>query len=207
MWPADALNELQSRGVPDEACFPYASAFDANGNPSCSTRTDRNQRAYKITGSTVLATMAQRKAWLAANGPVCAVIHVYDDFYTYHSGVYSHVSGNHAGYHCIEIVGYSDVENCWIAKNSWGPGWGDHGFFKIAYGQCGIDETSADVDPGGATNQFPMWASTTWSCPPLRRTGVVSRISAAVSWAATRIDWNQRPWEPTAAPIRQFGSR
>src|SRR5512146_928174 len=30
-WPSDALNELQSRGVPDEACFPYASAFDAAG--------------------------------------------------------------------------------------------------------------------------------------------------------------------------------
>jgi C1A family cysteine protease len=195
-WPADAMNELQSRGVPDESYFPYASAFDAAGNPSCSTRTDRNQRAYKITGSTVLATMAQRKAWLAANGPVCAVIHVYDDFYTYHSGVYSHVSGNHAGYHCIEIVGYSDVENCWIAKNSWGPGWGDHGFFKIAYGQCGIDETSTDTDPGGATNQFPMWGINDVVMPPAPPNwsgyqdlgGLILSGPTVASWAANRLD-------------------
>ena len=29
--------------------------------------------------------------------------------------------------------------NCWIAKNSWGN-WGDSGYFRIAYGQCRIDE-------------------------------------------------------------------
>ena len=28
----------------------------------------------------------------------------------------------------------------WICKNSWGPGFGESGFFKIAFGQCGIEE-------------------------------------------------------------------
>jgi hypothetical protein len=148
---------MQSRGVPDEAAFPYSTAFDASGTPRCNPSPDRNQRAYRITGFTTLGTMAQRKAWLAANGPVCAVMHVYDDFYAYHSGVYSHVSGNSSGYHCVEVVGYSDIEGCWIIKNSWGPGWGDQGFVKLAYGQCGIDDTSSDTDPNGALNQFPMW--------------------------------------------------
>jgi hypothetical protein len=36
-------------------------------------------------------------------------------------------------------VGYSDIENCWIVKNSWGSGWGDHGYVKIAYGEVSID--------------------------------------------------------------------
>jgi C1A family cysteine protease len=195
-WPADALSALQSRGVPDQACFPYARAFDAAGNPSCSTCADRDSRVYKITGSTVLATTAQRKAWLSTNGPVCAVIHVYDDFYTYHSGVYSHVSGAHSGYHCIEVIGYSDVESCWIVKNSWGPGWGDQGFFKIAYGQCGIDDISTDTDPSGARNNFPMYGINDVMMPAAPHQwsgwedlgGVIFSGPTAASWAANRID-------------------
>jgi hypothetical protein len=37
------------------------------------------------------------------------------------------------------VVGYDDDHGCWICKNSWGTGWGEGGFFRIAYGQCGID--------------------------------------------------------------------
>jgi hypothetical protein len=28
-------------------------------------------------------------------------------------------------------VGYDDVQECWICKNSWGASWGDRGFFLI----------------------------------------------------------------------------
>jgi C1A family cysteine protease len=31
------------------------------------------------------------------------------------------------------------VAGCWIARNSWGTGWGDSGYFRIAYGECGIE--------------------------------------------------------------------
>ena len=41
--------------------------------------------------------------------------------------------------HCVSIVGYDDTRQCWIAKNSWGDWWGKKGFFKIGYGECGID--------------------------------------------------------------------
>jgi C1A family cysteine protease len=195
-WPSNAMSELQGRGVPDEACFPYASAFDASGKPSCKTCSNRDARAYKITGSTVVATMTQRKAWLAANGPLCAVMHVYDDFFPYSSGVYKHVTGGHAGYHCISVIGYSDAEGCWIAKNSWGPGWGNGGFFKIAYGECGIDETSNDTDPSGAVNRFPMWGINAVTVPaaPARWSGwedlggIIIDGPAAASWASNRID-------------------
>jgi hypothetical protein len=37
-------------------------------------------------------------------------------------------------------------EECWIAKNSWGTGWGEAGFFRIGYGQCGIDNVMWSPD-------------------------------------------------------------
>src|SRR5206468_3305820 len=58
--------------------------------------------------------------------------------------------------HCVSVVGYDDVAGCWICKNSWGPGWGDRGFFRIAYGEVGIDASMWGVivgtgpTPGGA---------------------------------------------------------
>lgn len=79
---------------------------------------------------------------------------VYQDFFSYAGGVYKHVSGNLAGYHAISVVGYSETDKCWICKNSWGPNWGEtlaggtRGWFRIGYGQCGIDTQFAfyDVD-------------------------------------------------------------
>jgi len=156
-WPSDALSEAQRRGITTEALFPYASAFDAAGNPSCQVHPNRDQQLYRPSGFSTLTTMAERKQWLASRGPVCAVLHVYDDFFPLRGEVYRHLTGGHAGYHCVEVVGYSDADSCWIAKNSWGPAWGDNGFFRIAYGECGIDETSNDRDPDGSLNRFPMF--------------------------------------------------
>jgi hypothetical protein len=73
---------------------------------------------------------------------------VYQDFFSYSGGVYRHVTGALAGYHAVSVVGYDDTQSCWISKNSWGPGWGEAGFFRIGYGQAGIDSQFAfyDVD-------------------------------------------------------------
>ena len=193
-WPTTALDQLRTRGTPDEACFPYSTAFSSSG-PTCIIGPNRDARAVKITGFSTLTTMSERKEWLANKGPVCAVYHVYDDFFGYGSGVYRHVSGASAGYHCVEVIGYSDTEGCWICKNSWGATWGDSGYFKIAYGECGIDNTSNDTD-GGNVNRFQMWGINEAVFPqvPARWQGWESLggiITAGVgvsSWAANRLD-------------------
>jgi len=47
--------------------------------------------------------------------------------------------------HAILTVGYSDKGSAvpyWIVKNSWGAGWGDNGYIKLAIregkGVCGV---------------------------------------------------------------------
>lgn len=80
---------------------------------------------------------ARKRALL--NGPVVGGMKVYEDFSAYTGGVYSQVAGGFRGNHAICVVGYDDSQGCWIARNSWGDGWGDGGYFQIAYGQCDID--------------------------------------------------------------------
>lgn len=76
---------------------------------------------------------------------------VYDDFLTYKSGVYQHVSGGDPGGHAIKIIGWG-VENgtpYWLCANSWNYSWGENGFFKILRGknECGIEDVTTFGQP------------------------------------------------------------
>lgn len=137
-YPNSALWSVKQRGVTDEVRFPYASAF-VNGAPHYQTAPDRAQHLYNYTSSCWQVFDAYRKDYLTHKGPMTACFTVYDDFFSYGSGVYRHISGGRAGGHCVLVIGYSEAEGCWICKNSWGTAWGDNGFFKIAYRECGID--------------------------------------------------------------------
>jgi Papain family cysteine protease len=133
-WPSRALEYAQTRGVPDDACFRYQ-----DHDMDCQTCADRAQRMIEVTEWEEVAPVDERKDLLDKVGPLVACMAVYGDFFTYRSGVYRHVTGELAGYHAVCCVGYSEREKCWICKNSWGEGWGDHGYFKIAYGEAEID--------------------------------------------------------------------
>ena len=43
--------------------------------------------------------------------------------------------------HAVAIVGYEDVgeSGYWIIRNSWGSGWNGNGYYKLAYGECGVN--------------------------------------------------------------------
>jgi C1A family cysteine protease len=43
------------------------------------------------------------------------------------------------GDHAVVIIGYDDEAERFLAQNSWGPGWGDGGFFGIPYYRIGTD--------------------------------------------------------------------
>lgn len=68
----------------------------------------------------------------------------------YHSGVYS---VNNCGTtnqdvnHAVLATGYGEENGkaFWNVKNSWGPGWGAQGYFKIARGKnmCAISQCNS----------------------------------------------------------------
>ncbi len=137
-FPPAALDSARTRGVTDEAHFAYATAF-TGVTPQCLPAPDRDQHVFKITAWSVVLFDAYRKDYLTHHGPLVAVLDIYDDFFAYGGGIYQHVTGQKVGSHCVLVVGYSQSQNCWICKNSWNTGWGETGFFRIAYGQCAID--------------------------------------------------------------------
>eukprot|EP00118_Oscarella_pearsei_P009769 m.57060 g.57060 ORF g.57060 m.57060 type:complete len:328 (+) comp34681_c0_seq3:3-986(+) len=92
------------------------------------------------------------QAEIMENGPVETSFWVYQDFVTYKSGVYQHVTGSFLGGHASRILGWG-IDNdlpYWLVANSWNPTWGDHGYFKILRGrnECGIES--------GVVAGFPM---------------------------------------------------
>jgi hypothetical protein len=134
----DASTYIKNTGLPLESCDPYT---DADG--LCSNACpDWQKSAYKI-GSWAYVTQAKAptnvtniKNALNTYGPLVTFMWVYDDFFYYTSGVYAQSSGTNQGGHAILIVGYDDANQCFIVKNSWGAGWGESGYFRIAYSQC-----------------------------------------------------------------------
>ncbi len=140
-WVAPAMDSAKT-GLALEASYPYTA-----GDQNCSNlATNWQSSAVKISGWHEIKSTADMKDWLANRGALAACFTVYNDFYSYANGIYRHVAGDVVGGHCVSIVGYNDTEGYWIAKNSWSANWGESGFFRIAYGQCGIDSSMFAVD-------------------------------------------------------------
>jgi hypothetical protein len=136
-----ALTYAQEHGVSTESCFPYQ-----DHDMECTLCNGWAEKAYRVKKWREIAGVAERKNLISSHGPLVGCMDVYDDFRGYESGVYQHTTGDKLGGHCICIVGYDDNQGCWICKNSWGTDWGEtggvsaqHGWFRIAYGECGID--------------------------------------------------------------------
>lgn len=134
-WVGPALDAFKNSGVADDASYPYLS-----GDQNCSNlAADWQSRATRIQSWKSINSIPAMKEALANHGPLVGCFTVYDDFYAYRSGVYRKTANAVLrGGHCISVVGYDDVQGCWICKNSWGNV-GEQGFFRIAYGQVGID--------------------------------------------------------------------
>jgi C1A family cysteine protease len=131
-WAADYIRDT---GLPLETCYPYTATDGACGS-ACSTYQTATYRiaSWAYVATTSPTVIAIRDA-LVSYGPLVTTMDVYEDFYSYSSGVYSYATGAYEGGHAVLIVGYSDAGQYFIVKNSWGAGWGESGFFKIAYSE------------------------------------------------------------------------
>eukprot|EP00775_Hariotina_reticulata_P009469 gene9469-9634_t len=68
--------------------------------------------------------------------------------------------------HAVLLVGYNNTGRFWLVKNSWGPKWGDNGFFRIAFGVADVafpEDTYSLVDCFTTSKEPEVVAA--WSDP------------------------------------------
>ena len=147
-----AANYLQKTGEAAETAFPYT-AKDAtcgtaqSGWQNNAFKIDNWQYVHnKYSSSPSKLTPELIKNALYNSGPLPATFNVYSDFFSYRSGVYSVTSTSFQGRHAVVIVGYDDAAGALIVKNSWGTGWGENGYFRVAYSQ--LDGGSSAMEFG-----------------------------------------------------------
>jgi len=139
-WRFDRALNWASKGIALEKDFQYTPKDQPCKKPPPAA-------AVLVPRWTSVTTMLARRQAIADRGPVIGGLRVYEDFYFYKSGIYQHVTGIFRGLHAVCVVGYDDDKKYWIIKNSWGTGWGENGFMRIAYGQCDLDSTYPFYDP------------------------------------------------------------
>jgi hypothetical protein len=99
----------------------------------------------KIGAYTNIGEVTDQKKWIDNIGPIICSWDCYDDFQYWWPGTGPYKKSPNAKFldgHFMLIVGYDDVNQYWIVRNSWGTTWGDSGYWLIAYGQCNIDSYS-----------------------------------------------------------------
>ena len=180
-----ASSYIRDAGLPDEPCYPYAGT-NGNCGDACTYWNSNTQRigSWSYVATTSPTVDAIRNA-LVSYGPLVTTMDVYTDFFYYKSGIYSYTYGKYEGGHAILIVGYNDANQYIIVKNSWGTGWGEGGFFNIAYSQ--INPT---VQFGYRTIAYHLEAPCTYSISPTSKSFPVEGGSGSITVSAgTKCSW------------------
>jgi len=147
-------------GIVTESCAPYNDSI-----PTCPPATEpclkfvptpackktcndgsswEQSKHFAASAYSVSAKVTDIQTEIQTHGPVEAAFDVYEDFVSYKSGVYQHITGKYLGGHAIKIIGWG-VDNSstpyWTVQNSWTTTWGDDGYFLILRGknECGIE--------------------------------------------------------------------
>ncbi|NIJ09936.1 C1A family cysteine protease [Saccharomonospora amisosensis] len=173
-WPDELFEDCRKLGVTFADYYPYTDDDAGALNPAW------RDRVAKADGVVDLSSdPAAIKEHIYGYGAVTACLVVYDDLFHYTGGVYRHTTEQTSGGHCVALIGWDDDAGCWIAKNSWGPEWGENGFLRIAYGEAYIED-------------YPDPRSTTLGCtgvnlrawlPAQRALGLFVTAHQANGWA------------------------
>lgn len=142
-WPppevSSLLDALRMKGAPTTPAFVAGDVCPAKVNLGL-VAVPRFERA---------ASLAQVKAQIAHAGPVLGVMTLGASFehlappYVYPGSAAGEATFNHA----VLLIGFDDDDQggMWECQNSFGAGWGEHGFFRIPYTRSGV--LSDDTHP------------------------------------------------------------
>ncbi len=81
-------------------------------------------------------------------GPVSVAVTVNSAFQAYTGGIFNDCSSEQVN-HAVTLVGWDDTQGSngvWFLRNSWGGGWGEDGYMRIAYGCSNIGYSACYVN-------------------------------------------------------------
>ncbi len=132
----DGIKSVGAQGAPPESDWPYDVAQFAEQPPQSAYQAAVKSKALLY--YSLLQQLNQLRACLASGYPFAFGFTVYESFEgqeVRQTGVVSmpgYAEGVVGG-HAVLAVGYDDASGRFLVRNSWGPGWGQGGYFTIPY--------------------------------------------------------------------------
>jgi parallel beta-helix repeat protein len=204
---------FSQKGVVLESDDPYV-AVDVACNSSCPY--NKTLLDWRIISADSVPSTNVLKNYIMTYGPVYTTVYAdssrgfnsgYDGSYTFNYTKSPAAGTNHG----VLIVGWSDSlppdqqtgqpGDGWIAKNSWGAGWGDNGYFYMHYGAANIGMYSSFVhswqdydNNGGIMYYDDDCGDTAWGYGSTTAWGLCN-FTPSSDTAATRVEfWT---WDAT----------
>ena len=160
-WPSDACNYLLCQGLYKDACDDSGAVYEKDfvygaSDLSCGCPYEHpyciGRWAYigKYSDGHSIPAEESIKVAIHEYGPVIVCVSVDSNFENYNGGIFNKDNNNDVN-HAVALVGWDDNNGngYWILRNSWGEGWGENGYMKIAYGCCKVGYGALYIDFDG----------------------------------------------------------
>lgn len=135
----DTLNDqMNAVGTVYERDFPYVAA-----DAACRMGISHHERiaSWERLANSETDTLKQA---LVDHGPIWVTVCADPAFQNYQGGMVFNGTTDCTN-HAVVITGWDDGTQSWLIRNSWGQGWGDRGYMRIAYGANGIGRVASAV--------------------------------------------------------------
>ncbi len=141
-FTTESFDYAKTWGIVDEECMEYEASDDVACNEKCDNWQERVVKidSWELIGDGLGILFPDPNDIMEALqvGPLGTSLTIYNDLHSYTGGIYEQTTFIPTGLHAVTIVGYDADEGYWICKNSWGPGWGEDGYFRIKWGAAQI---------------------------------------------------------------------
>lgn len=133
MYLKDSVDIVKKFGVATDKIFPM-DMLNKSIQPNIYTEALK----YRINGSYYITSLIELKIALYNTGPVLIVLPVYTQAEPNKFWLRPTTGNIEPGYHCITIVGYDDLSERLIIRNSWGTNWAINGYQWLPYSDFNI---------------------------------------------------------------------